>query len=113
MTIQNYRFGSIIIDGQRYSSDVIIYPDRVDDRWWRKEGHLLQVEDLEEVIQARPEVLVVGTGNPGLMEVLPETQEYLQAQGIELIVQPTDQAWQTYNRLSSSRRVVAAFHLTC
>ena len=111
--IEDYRFGHIVIDGREYTSDVIVYPDRVDASWWRKEGHLLQIEDLEEVVQAQPEVLVVGTGNPGLMEVPQETREYLRSRGIELIVQPTPQAWQTYNRLSSQRRTVAALHLTC
>jgi hypothetical protein len=29
--IDSYDFGAIVIDGKRYSSDVIIYPDRVKD----------------------------------------------------------------------------------
>lgn len=111
--IDTYRFGNIVIDGRRYTFDVIIYPDRVDGNWWRREGHRLQVEDLAEIVRAKPEVLVVGTGDPGLMDVPPETRGYLQAQGIELIVETTGQACQTYNRLSGSRKVIAALHLTC
>jgi len=30
MKIDSYSFGRIVIDGQVYTSDVIIYPDRVD-----------------------------------------------------------------------------------
>jgi hypothetical protein len=37
--IDKYSFGSITIDGRTYDTDVIIYPERIDDRWWRKEGH--------------------------------------------------------------------------
>jgi hypothetical protein len=42
--IESYRFGEIVIDGRRYSNDVIIYPDRVDGKWWREEGHSLVPE---------------------------------------------------------------------
>ncbi|RKY67487.1 MAG: hypothetical protein DRQ02_07170 [Candidatus Latescibacterota bacterium] len=113
MTIESYQFGNITIDGETYTSDVIIYPDRVDSSWWRKQGHRLSIEDLKGIMEAEPEVLVVGMGSPGLMRVPPETRDYIEARGIELVVEPTDKAWKTYNRLKDSRKVVAALHLTC
>ncbi len=111
--IDSYGFGRIVIDGRRYASDVIIFPDRVEDRWWRKEGHQLSVEDIEEVLRERPEVLVVGTGYSGLMRILSETRERLASEGIQLIAENTQKACKTYNRLHKSKRVVAALHLTC
>jgi len=111
--IDSYHFGEIVIDGKKYSSDVIISPDRVRDNWWRKTGHELCVEDIAEVITENPEVLVVGTGDSGLMKVLPEVEQAIQAHGIKLIVEPTDKACNTYNQLSHSQRLVAALHLTC
>jgi len=60
--IESYRFGEIVIDGRRYSSDVIIYPDRVEGQWWREEGHSLASTDVWQVLQAPPEVLVIGQG---------------------------------------------------
>lgn len=113
MTIESYRFGRIVIDGQAYTSDVIIYPDRIDDSWWRKEGHAVCSEDLPEVLADPPEVLIVGQGAPGRMQVLAELREALERAGVDLIEQPTEQAWQTYNRLAGDRSVVAALHLTC
>jgi hypothetical protein len=106
----------MVINGKRYTSDVIIFPDRVLDGWWRREGHRLYVEDLKEVLSAepKPEVLVVGTGYSGLMKVSPGVEEVLRGSGIKLIAQPTKRACQTFNELlKSGRRVVAAFHLTC
>lgn len=111
--IESYSFGSIIIDGKRYSSDVIIFPDRVRGSWWRKEGHSLCKEDIEEIIAEKPEVLVIGMGDSGLMQVPAETREYIESQGIELIVKRTEEASKTYNELSPLKRVIAAFHLTC
>lgn len=111
--IESYNFGRIVIDGKRYTSDVIIFPDRVKDGWWRKEGHRLYIEDIQEVLKEKPDILVVGTGYAGLMKIPPETRERLKSEGIQLIAENTRKACKTYNRLSKSRRVIAALHLTC
>lgn len=110
--IDSYSFGRIIIDGKTYTSDIILYPDRVDDSWWRKSGHLLQKEDLRDITQDNPEVLIVGTGAYGLMKVLDETKQFLESKGIELRAEETEEACKTYNELKEKRKVVAAFHLT-
>ena len=111
--IESCSFGRIIINGKTYTSDVIIYPGRVDDSWWRKSGHLLQKDDLPEVIRYNPDVLIVGTGSDGLMDVLDETRKVIESKGIELIDEKTKKACETYNKLQEKRKVVAAFHLTC
>ena len=111
--IESYNFGKIAIDGKHYTTDVIIFPDHVQDGWWRKEGHRLSIEDLKDVMQARPETLIVGTGYYGSMKVPNEVREYFASLKIELVVQGTMEACETYNRLASLKRVVAAFHLTC
>ena len=111
--IDSYQPGLISVNGQQYTSDVIIFPDRVKDDWWRKSSHQLCLEDIVEVIAKNPEVLIVGTGVSGLVEVLPEVRPALDARGIKLIVQTTDKACHTYNQLGPSRRVIAALHLTC
>ncbi len=112
--IEKYDFGHVVINGQTYTSDVIILPDRVFSSWWRQEGHQLAPADLDEVIAAQADVLVVGTGYSGLMRVLPETEAYLAEQNIQLVAEHTTDACQTYNRLlRAGRNVVAALHLTC
>lgn len=111
--IDSYDFGRIVINGRRYTTDLIVFPDRVKDGWWRREGHGLQIEDLDEVVQDNPEVLIVGTGYSGLMKVPAETREYVKSKGIELIAQRTAEACKTFNRLVKSKKIVAALHLTC
>jgi hypothetical protein len=111
--IESYEFGRIVIKGKKYTADVIIYPDHMEDNWWREEGHSLSPVDLWAVVQAKPEVLVVGTGYSGLMRIPPETEEYLLEQGIRLIAERTTEAVRIYNQLCQSTRVVAALHLTC
>lgn len=111
--IDIYHFGNIVIDGQKYTSDVIVYPDKVRSNWWRQEGHRLVPEDIRELVSWKPEVLIVGTGSMGCMKISPETEELLKAQKIELIAEPTPRACQIFNQISASRRAVAALHLTC
>lgn len=112
-SIDFYGFGLIVVDGKEYSSDIIIFPDKIKSEWWRKRGHELCLEDIADVLDQKPEVLVVGTGASGVMKVLPEVKKAAQARGIKLITEPTDKACNTYNELSRSQKVVAAFHLTC
>lgn len=111
--IDTYHFGQIVIDGQRYLHDVIILPDRVIGKWWRDEGHRLALSDLGEALQMLPEVLVIGQGNIGRMEVPDETRQQLQEAGIDVIMETTERACEIYNRIREKRRVVAAMHLTC
>ena len=111
--ITSYRFGVIVIGKEQYTSDVVIYPDRVDDRWWRKKGHLLLPRDLEEAVKAKPEIIIVGTGNPGLMEVPSTTRGWVKSKGIEMKVEPTESACQLYNQLHNSKKTIAVLHLTC
>jgi hypothetical protein len=113
MTITQYSFGKIVIDGRAYTSDVIIYPGRVDDKWWRREGHQLQAEDLAAVVEAGPEAVVVGTGSLGLMKVPAQTKTFLESKGIEVRIARTGQAVRLFNELQEKKRTVACLHLTC
>ena len=111
--IERLRFGEITIGGKRYTDDVLLLQERVRSRWWRKEGHLLQLEDLTEVLIDRPEVLIVGTGHQECLKVSSEVVAYTKKAGIELLIFDTRTACQSYNYLHGRRRVAAALHLTC
>ena len=114
MLIRKYSFGEIIVDNKRYTRDLIVFPDKIKENWWRKEGHYLCLEDLEEVIQYKPEILVIGTGYHGIMRVPDELVGELQKLGIKVIVKKTKDACDEFNRLiAEGKRVVAALHLTC
>lgn len=111
--IEDYRFGTIVVDGQAYGQDLIILPNRILSGWWRHEGHRLGVHDLDAILQAQPEVLVVGQGAYSRMSVTGGAKSALEEAGIELVAQPTKEAVRTYNQLCEERRAAAALHLTC
>ncbi len=111
--IDSYQFGQIVIDGQTFTKDVIIFPHRVFGPWWRKEGHVLDPDDLVEIFKAEPRTLVVGQGAYGRMAIPPETERAIDDAGINLIAEATAEACQTYNALREQGAIVAALHLTC
>lgn len=114
MKLTDYSFGSLTAGGVRYTSDLKVVEREVVPNWWRKEGHRLFPEDIADVLAAKPEVLVVGTGSPGNMRVPPETVEAIRGSGIKEVVLPTSQAVKRFNELvDEGKRVAGAFHLTC
>lgn len=113
MKIEHYSFGKITIDGKTYTSDVIIYPERVDSSWWRREGHNLQIADLSDVIKANPQILVIGKGFFGMMKMSEETVSHLESKGIEVHAARTGKAVEIFNTFQTGKNVIAAFHLTC
>jgi hypothetical protein len=115
MHIDAYSFGRITIDGVDYTSDVIILPDGVRSPWWRAAGgHVYAPGDLGPVLETAAEWVVLGTGCYGRVQVADATLEVLTAVGSEVVIEPTDQAVKTFNRLvDEGRAVVAALHLTC
>lgn len=114
LNINHYEFGHIEIDGLDYDADVIITPDGVLDHWRRKEGHNLVGDDLIEVIAARPEVVVIGAGAYGRMQVPESTRDFLESRGIRVEIAPTADAVAKFNKLQKHyARIVAALHLTC
>jgi len=114
MHIEKYSFGSIIVNGKKYTRDLIIFPNKIRENWWRKEGHKLHLEDLKEVLEYKPEILVIGTGAYGIMRVPDDVIKKLTEAGIRVIVKKTKEACEAFNTLiKEGKNVVAALHLTC
>jgi len=111
--IESYAFGKIVIDAKEYTSDLLILPGAVRAGWRRKDGHKLRFDDLTEAVDAKPQVLIIGTGNVGLMKVPQKVLDRLAAQGIRTEVDKTAVACQRYNELAKTMQVAAALHLTC
>jgi hypothetical protein len=112
--IESYNFGKIVINSEEYHSDIIIYKNNIYDKWWRKEGHNLCIDDIREIINKKPDVLIIGTGNFGLMKVSKELIENIKLSGIkQVIVKKTGDACTEYNNLYKNTNLIAAFHLTC
>jgi hypothetical protein len=110
--LSDYSFGSLRVDGDEHTRDLIVLPDRVLPDWWRREGHSLALEDLEEVMDELPERLILGCGAHGRLEPPPAVLEELRSRGVEVEAMPTAEAVRRYGELDPAR-TAAALHLTC
>lgn len=110
--IEGYGFGHVTVDGHEETRDVIVLPARVVTNWWRKDGHALVLEDLEDVLDELPERLVVGTGEMGRMRPDPATLDRLRERGVQVEILETADAVRRYGELDPVR-TAAALHLTC
>jgi len=114
MKIQNYKFGTITVDGQSFTNDVILFNDKIIDNWWRKEGHRLAYEDFDIALKENnPEVVIIGTGKFGVMKVPDNVREKLESEGYEVKIEKTDKAVEMFNNQVDEDKVCAALHLTC
>ena len=112
--IDSCSFGTLVIGGKTYTDDLIIHPDgEILKPWWRKRGHQLTMDDLRDLIDSAPEVIVVGTGVSGGVKSDKKLEKVLSKLAIEFIAAPNEEAIRIFNELATDKRVGAGFHLTC
>ncbi|MEK7503719.1 MAG: MTH938/NDUFAF3 family protein [Patescibacteria group bacterium] len=119
--IEEYKFGSITINGKIYKHDIGINWEGEIFDWPRQESHIIDDEDIIDALEQRPETIVIGTGEQGMAQVTTRAKKEIESRGIELVVDKTEQATRTFNiRKDESfeeegvqERVIGLFHLTC
>ncbi len=112
--VEEYEFGRIKISGKNYTSDVIVSGDAVEEGWWRKEGHEVNMEDINPILKFNPEVVVFGTGYYGRVKVKDEVVKELEKRGIRVLTLKTQDAVAAYRKLvEEGKKAVLAAHLTC
>ena len=110
--IDDHSFGSIVINGNEYTSDVIITQNKIISDWWRKDSHKLTPEDLALLNLEEVKSIFIGTGWSGKMQVSKETKNLFESLNIPYIAIRTPVAIKEYNRFSHINKI-GIFHLTC
>jgi len=114
MKVQDYKFGSIIIDGQKINSDTIVNKGKIEKRNKKGtenySGHAPLL--ISENIPWDCELLIIGNGMSGVMEVDKEIIKEAKNRGVDLVILPTFQAIKKFN-LADQTKTNAVFHLTC
>jgi len=112
--ISDFSFGWIVANGQICNNDIKIVQGTLVPDWWRKSGHAVEIEDVQDALDTEPEILVIGTGQPGYMRIADSLKEHLAENNVKLIEEPTPKAVETFNRLfKEGRRVSGGFHVGC
>jgi len=60
--IEEYNFGVINVDGKVYNYDVETRWTGEVLKWERKEGHIVNVEDVKRAVDQNPDTIVICTG---------------------------------------------------
>ena len=114
LRIESCSFGTLIINGKTYSTDLIIYPDgEVVTPWRRNRGHRLSHEDISRLVESSTEIIIAGTGVSGMVKPEKKLDKVLSTLGIQFFAEPNQKAIDIFNQWSSQKRVGACFHLTC
>ena len=111
--IDRFEYGAIVVDGESYKSDVMISPDGVVEQWQHKDEHVLRPRDVDKIISAEPEAVIIGLGTVGNLKVRPKAEKRLQQAGIEVMAYRTNKACETYRELRNQQKVAAILHITC
>jgi len=114
--IEEYRFGYIKILGKSYNYDVEVRWTGEVLSWWRKESHIIDLEDIQRALSQKPELIIVGTGAYGVAKLTERAKQEIEKREIELIVDRTGKAVKTFNIIlekEKQKRVIGLFHLTC
>ena len=109
--IHGYSSTEILVGERRFNSSLIILPNRIIPDWAVRTMEQLQASDFETVLELRPDLVLLGTGE---RQHFPPHNKYrsLTEAGIGLEFMTTAAACRTYNILvSEGRRVAAALIL--
>jgi hypothetical protein len=115
--VASFVWGRVDVDGRGTFKDVKLFPGGCREWDWDETGTRhspgVQVGDVEEIVAAGAEVVVLSRGVHQQLQVPAETVEWLQAQGITVHVLQTERAIERYNELAATVRVGALIHSTC
>ena len=112
--IEGYCFGSITILGKQYSSDLKIINGQVYPDWLRKSGHSVDVDDVADFLNAKPDYHIIGSGVFGSMKLNDQLKQHLTGHGIQVIEEPTIIAIGLFNLMyADDKNVAGGFHLSC
>ncbi len=116
--IDEFTFGSIVVDGKKYRRDVLIFADGMIKK--RKGGflmfgsHKIKRQELEQLSQGQTEVIIIGTGTDSVAHLTPEAESWAKEKNLSLLIQPSYDAIAKVNELTEQKkRVAALIHITC
>jgi hypothetical protein len=109
----------VTIRGQKqHFKDCKVWPGGARAWDWRETGteHSpgIQPADISELLEQKPDAIVLGCGVFGRLGVCEETKVKLREQGVPYHVENTRNAVQLFNELAEEgKRVAGLFHSTC
>jgi hypothetical protein len=118
MKIESTIFGAITIDGKTYEHDVVVRLSGEIVKRRKKlsktrygTSHVLSEDEAKFLFEKGCDQVVIGSGQMGNVHLSPEAEAYFERKGCEVVLKPTPEAIQMFNR--SHARRIGLFHVTC
>lgn len=118
--VEKYHFGTITVEGKSYNHDVEIrwFPLSGEGHlevlsWQREKSHIMDIVDVARSVADSPQIIIVGTGAVGMARVTEDAQKFIKEKGIELVIDKTGRAVDSFNKIQNDKKVIGLFHLTC
>jgi hypothetical protein len=120
MKIDSTEFGSITVNGTLYTHDILIQlsgevvkrKKKLSKKYYGT-SHIISLEEAEFVYEKGCDTLVLGTGQYGNVKLSPEAAEFFEQHGCRVILMPTPDAIEAYNKSRGKARAIGLFHVTC
>ena len=120
MKIDSTEFGSITINGKIYLNDVLIRMSgevakrkkKLSKKYYGT-SHIISRDEAEFIHEKGCKTLVVGAGQYGNVTLSPEAAEFFEHHDCRVILQPTPEAIETYNKTKDKTKTISLFHVTC
>jgi len=118
MKINSTEFGSITINGTNYAHDALVRlsgevtkrKKKLSKKYYGT-SHIISRDEAEFIYEKGCKTLVLGTGQYGNVTLSPEAAEFFEHHHCRVILQPTPEAIETYNK--SQDKTIGLFHVTC
>lgn len=118
MKIDATEFGSITIEGKRYSHDVVCrlsgHIEKRKKKLSKKRygtSHVVSLDEAKFVYEKGCDVLVIGTGQHDNVCLAPDAAAFLDRKRCEVISLPTPSAVSVFNQTKAKK--IGLFHVTC
>ena len=116
--IDKTKFGSITIAGEEYEHDVIIRLNGKVEKRKKKlskeifgTSHIISLAEAEHVYEDGTRVIIIGTGQSGMVTLSDEAAQFLQQKGCQVTMLPTPKAIRCWNETEDVE--IGLFHVTC
>lgn len=116
--IESVKWGKIQVENLGTAKDIKLWPGGGRSWDWSEHGtgHSagIQIGDCEELISNGSRTVVLSRGMFKRLKIAKETMNYLERQGVQVVVEETKKAVKHYNDLASQGKPVGGlFHTTC
>ncbi len=111
--IDDFKYGCFRVDGKEFLGDLMMIQDKAH-FWQSRSGRELQMKELLDVLDSKPQIIVIGSGAGGLFKVPNNIIQDMYVKGIRVIVEKNTDAIKKYNELlESGKRICGLFPGSC